>query len=148
MTISRQQAIKITTEIETAVNAILASHNLTSSGVKTTYGDMYQIKISASEFIQAGTGVNMGSPEAQAFLYNAKRYGITNPEECFAETIHINGKEYALLGYKPRSTKRPFVLRDCADGKTYVFPRDVVRNFPSYNRDEDFVNRSLTEYSL
>lgn len=144
MAITRQQAITITKEIETATNEILTKHNLVPSPPKTTYGDNYQIKITASELVTTGTGINMGSPEAQAFILNASMYGITNPEECFNETIHINGKEYALVGYKSRAPKRPFIMTDCSDGKTYVFPENIVREFPNYNKDNDMMNNALT----
>ena len=138
MDITRQQAIEISREIEAAIKPILAKHGLTLNSPKTTYGERYDYKITASRLVASDTGVNMASPEAKAFLRNANMHGITDAAKCFDQTIRINGKTYMLIGYKPRATKRPFILKDCADGKTYVFPNTSAKFFPTYDKETDY----------
>lgn len=40
--------------------------------------------------------------------------------------VDYKGKKYTLIGYKPRSRKYPFILKNLSNGNDYKFPVDLV----------------------
>lgn len=134
MKIDRNQAKTITNEIQDAIAGILASHGLTQDKINTKYGDIYRITIEASIHEVNGNGVNVNSREMENLKYYAQHHGIADIEADLAgETIHYGGKEWIPVGYKPRATKRPFIMKNVQDGKEYVFPDSIAAYFPSYD---------------
>ena len=53
------------------------------------------------------------------------RYHYRFPAYEIGATFKSNGHTFTLAGYKPRSSKRPFVANR-SDGKTYVFGWDAL----------------------
>ena len=139
--ITREQARNITAEIDAAIDAILAKHDLTKDKVRTTYGDEYSFKVTATVHNTDANGINQDSVEMSALRINAKLHGITDIESDLAgETIHVGGKDLIPAGYKPRATKRPFLMKDVADGKLYNYPASIARYFPSYQAEADYMS--------
>lgn len=54
----------------------------------------------------------------------AKVYGI-DPED-YGRAFKIRGKNFTLVGLKPRARKYPLIGRNGADGKLYKFPQQVL----------------------
>ena len=65
-----------------------------------------------------------GTPEADAFRVYCSRYGL-QPEDL-NKPFAWGGKQYALIGCKPRSTRFPLLGRG-PDGKVFKFPADIAR---------------------
>ena len=65
------------------------------------------------------------SPEAEDFHTYCARYGL-QPEDL-GKTFTWGGKQYVLVGCKPRSTRFPLLGRD-PDGKVFKFPIDIAGN--------------------
>lgn len=133
MNITRDQAKTITAEINAAIDQILANHGLNKDKVSTKYGDLYKITIEASIHQNSENGVNLSSREMDDLRYYARFHGITDIDTDITQIITVNGVDYAPAGYKPRATKRPFLMKSMQDGKTYIFPDTVARYFPSYD---------------
>jgi hypothetical protein len=64
-----------------------------------------------------------GSPEAEDFHACCVRYGLQG--EDLNKTFTWGGKQYVLIGCKPRSTRFPLLGRG-PDGKVFKFPVDIV----------------------
>ncbi|MGA2067061.1 MAG: hypothetical protein ABSG86_18935 [Thermoguttaceae bacterium] len=64
-----------------------------------------------------------GSPEAADFPFYCIRYGL-EPEDL-GKTFTWGGKQYELIGCKPRSTRFPLLGRNL-EGKVFKFPLDIV----------------------
>jgi len=59
------------------------------------------------------------TPEMTALRDNYKYLGI--PEEWLTATLVCpRGEEFKLVGYKPRATKRPFIIKDVHSGAKYA----------------------------
>jgi hypothetical protein len=144
MGITREQSKTISAEIKAAAEQILTKHGLTIDKTMSHYGAGFDIKITASTHTIDDNGINTNSREMDALKYYAAAYGITNIEADIAAPIHINGKDYIPAGYRTRASKQPFIMRDIATGKDYVFPAAVVKYFPSYDPTQGYLNPSPT----
>ena len=59
------------------------------------------------------------TPEMTALRENYKYLGI--PEDWLTATLVCpSDKEFKLIGYKPRATKRPFIIEDVHSGAKYT----------------------------
>jgi hypothetical protein len=145
MSITRQQAKTVTEDIQAAIAGVMAKHGLTVDKVSTTYGTEYAFKVKASVHQVNDDGINVNSAEMDHLKYYGPMYGIMDVESDIAgESIHIDGREYRPAGYKPRASKRPFLMKCLSDGKDYVFPASVVKYFPSYDATQGFMNPANT----
>ena len=64
-----------------------------------------------------------GSPEAEDFRIYCSRYGLE--VEDLNKPFTWGGKQYVLIGCKPRSTRFPLLGRS-PDGKVFKFPADIA----------------------
>jgi hypothetical protein len=64
-----------------------------------------------------------GSPEAEDFRICCSHYGLQ--AEDLNKTFTWGGKQYVLVGCKPRATRFPLLGRG-TDGKMYKFPVDIA----------------------
>jgi hypothetical protein len=148
MDISRAAAKAITTEIDTAVKAILDKHGLTAGQVKTNYGYQYKYTITASIPVVNDDGFDIGTPEAQMFLICAQSHGFPNPQDTLGKEFTANGKRFIVTGYNSRAPKFPFLGKNLADGSGVKFPTSWAKHFPGYDRTCDmhlpFSQRVLT----
>lgn len=142
MDITRQNAIEITNEINEALAAIASKRGLTFTLGRTTYGEQYQLKLTAFTNETNEVGLNLSNPDVKAFLRNAQHYGVMDPEMALATPVIVKGEEYQIVGYKPRSTKRPFILKKKSDGKSFVFSDGAASHMATYNYKKDFVSNS------
>jgi hypothetical protein len=142
MDITRQNAIDITNEINEAIAAIALKRGLTFKLGRTTYGPEFNVKITAFTNETNESGFNVNSPEVKAFLHNAHSHGITNPETALATPVVVKGEEYQIVGYKPRATKRPFIMKKISNGKSYIFPDGAARHMATYDYKKDFMSDS------
>jgi hypothetical protein len=98
MTVSKEEAREITSEIEIAVNAILAKHEATP--------------VTLDE-----NGVNTSSKEALVYL--SSRWMFDLPENLLGKKVVINGKSYTFAGISPTRTKYPFAFKDDAGAEWF-----------------------------
>lgn len=123
--ITRQQAQAITEEISEAVTAILSKHGLAEPKIKTTYGDYYQFKVQAAPLEEGANGVNLNSPEAQAYLLDAKYDDDLDPDALGRE-FTVQGRTFVFTGSLTRGKKFVYAARG-EDGRTYKFTSDIRR---------------------
>jgi hypothetical protein len=97
-------------------------------GVKIRFGnasyDPTGIATFKMEVSQVTEGGEVMSKEAAALDAVCKQMGI---DSVRGDIIQFGGKSYQIVGYKPRSTKRPFVVKDGA-GKMYLLPEAAVKS--------------------
>lgn len=138
MNISKQQAEQISSEIDSAIAAILEKHGLQRGKRSIQYGDLFTYKVEASALIQGENGVNLGSKEAQAWIVNGSLYGFTDPKAALGQEFTWAGKQFIFIGLRPRSKKSPVIARSAADGKEYVMGGRALRLLPGYDASIDY----------
>lgn len=67
-------------------------------------------------------GVDL-TKQALDFLKYAKLLGLK--ESDLGRKFNVKGVEFMLCGYKPRSSKLPFVAKK-TDGEEFVFPKEFI----------------------
>lgn len=92
-----------------AGNATFTDNNITFKLQLSTIGD---------------NGLTM-TKEAEDFKRYAFEHGLS-ADKLFAE-FTIGHKTYTLLGYKPRSTRYPFIAKCHSTGQTYKLPEHSVK---------------------
>lgn len=96
-------------------------------GVKITFGngsftpDNASLKMEIAGITSEGV---VKTKEATDFERYASAFGL-KPEDL-GTTFTYNGKEFKLIGAKPRSTKFPLLAVNLKNGKTYKLPKDAV----------------------
>ena len=68
------------------------------------------------------------TPEMTALRDNYKYLGV--PEEWLTATLVCpRGEEFKLVGYKPRATKRPFIIEDVHSGAKYTTSKNNLDRY-------------------
>lgn len=128
MSVSKQQAIELSKEIERFTKELFASHGLDVPKMSTRYGDQYKVTITTGSVELDESGINLASQEAVDFVRYAEMGLIDLPAEALGRTFrNPDGVEYVLAGYVPSRPKYPYVAKRVADGKSYKFTDHVVR---------------------
>lgn len=141
MEITKQKALKVTEEIKSAVEKILAENGLAAPKVKTTYGDLYKLVIETSVEEKDASGVNLKSAEAIYFTkfgFTAYTLGgnvaLTAPlGTVFSTTVKGSAKpkKYIFAGIASSRPKFPILTLEVGEdgkpnGKTMFFTESVV----------------------
>lgn len=82
--------------------------------------------------------------EADAFLAHAPLLGF-DKDDLFREFMK-DGSLYALMGYKTRATKNPFLVRELATDKNYVVNEHWIKSALDYPMGSG--DRGLTSADL
>ena len=118
MNVTREEAKVITGELEAAVNAVLAKHQLQGLPTKTGYGNNYSFKIEAVKVELGRNGVNLHSKEAMMLAVIGAYKGLTAAD--LGAKFNYGGKTWVLTGAR-NSAKTPLVCRG-DNGKSYCLP--------------------------
>lgn len=108
----------INADLSQALVAIAEKHGVqikVGSGSFTS--DNATVKVEIAAIASDGTAK---TKEATDFERYATSYGL-KPEDL-GKTFSYGGKEYTLVGAKPRSTKYPLLAKDNRSGKTFKLP--------------------------
>ncbi len=124
--VTKQQSRAITEEISEAVKAILSKHGLAAPEIKTTYGDYYQLRIKSTPLAEGPNGVNLNSPEAQAYARDAEWNDALDPN-ALGRKFDVRGEEFIFTGSLVRGQKYVYAATKVSDGKSYRFTRDIER---------------------
>lgn len=141
-TLTKSDVRIIGSEIDAAIDAVLARHGMERKPHRVTYsatGLTYKVECSVVNLSE--TGVNVSSPEAQGWLIVASMRGFADRDAAKAvlgTTFVSQGRTFTFLGYKTRSPKRPVVARCEQDGKTYVFTEQAIRLLSGYDVTTDY----------
>lgn len=120
MEISKEEAQKITAEIKSAAEAILARHGLTASPRTISgYGAHYTFKIEGFRSKLGRNGVDLGTKQAKFFVAAYAYNGLN--EGDLGAVFTAGGKEWKLIGARD-SGKHPLVAIMTSTGKTYNLP--------------------------
>lgn len=126
VSITRADAQAVSADVKAAVSAVLDKHGMRLGEVRTTYGDAYSFKFSASRVELGADGFDYGTPEAQEWLLYGKARGIEDPKAVLGRKFHANGDEYVFMGYRSRSPKYAVQAKRVADGKSFRFTEHVL----------------------
>lgn len=121
--ITKEQARTITAEITEAVKAIFESHGVEQTDYRVTYGERYELKLTAVTASRNELGVNENTPEARDYLDMASYYGLN--EGLLGVKFQSNGSTYQFIGLAPRSPKY-CILAKREDGQTVKFTQQAV----------------------
>jgi hypothetical protein len=119
--IDKATAQAVATEIQEAILAILAKHNLQESKTVWKYGEWFEMKVEAIAVERGLNGVNLASKEAMYYTkfgwtayddnYNASE--LTAP---LGTIFPMKGQNYAFAGIDPKKRKFPIYARRISDG--------------------------------
>jgi hypothetical protein len=115
--VSKQEAQEIAAELKAAAEEILLRHGYDMSMPRTKYGNVFEWKITASPVEAGPNGVNLNSPEAQAFNMYASLYGMDLG--LLGGTLDHKGETLTFIGVVPSRRKYPLAFRK-ADGSTIL----------------------------
>ena len=135
MTISKTLAVEITNEIDQAVKAILAKHNLQLLKQSTKYGDEFNYTVKAVAVDLNDSGVNVNSPEALNWIAVGNTYGFKFPLDVLGGIFVNAGKEYKFVGINLRKEKFPLSAIEVATGQSYGFPLKALMQLPEFDVD-------------
>jgi hypothetical protein len=126
--ITSQQARLLTEEIEKLVGPIFEKHGFEAPSTKTTYGDRYAVKFESTPFEEGAGGVNLNSPEAKAYVMEARYSDGKLDPEALGREFTVRGETYIFLGSAPRRPKYPYSAKRQRDGKVFKFTREIERH--------------------
>jgi hypothetical protein len=131
MSVSKETALSVTTEIDKAVRDILAKHGLEAGKTTHGYGEWFEFKITASSVELGLNGVNLATKEATyytKFGYTAYLGGDSDftgtPLKAVLGT-RFQG-DYFFAGIDAKKRKNPVVAIDRKTGKTVFFPETII----------------------
>ena len=127
MTISKQKAADIMTELGPLIEATLKRHGLDAPKLTWKYGSWFELKATSSVIEEGLNGVNLGSPEAQYFT----RFGYMTMngvklEAPLGTIFSIKGDNYQFIGIAAKRSKYPIVTKRMSDGQISFWPDGVV----------------------
>jgi len=119
----RQTLRSLRVDLDTAMATIASKYGIQLSAGNISFtSETATIKVAAG-IIKNGTVV---TPEAKAFDRYKSLVGLGNLN--VGDTINIQGKEYTISGYKPRSKNAVTVHRD---GRGYKVSVDMIKSYNS-----------------
>jgi hypothetical protein len=137
MAITVNQLELIRKEINDAIAAVAAKHNMTMSLGKITYDEVsFKSEIKATVISTDGTDLKARND----WDHYCKLFWLKS--EDFGKTFVDAGETYTICGVKPRNTKFP-ILAKSIKGVTYKFPDDVIRKH--LNRTIDVSNVTVID---
>ena len=133
MSISKETASAVHKEIDEAVKAILAKHNLQVEKVSTGYGEWFDYKVTATPIALGLNGVNLSSRDATYFT----KFGFTaylGGDDDFTGTqltavlgTRFHG-DYYFAGVDAKKRKNPIVALDSKTGRIVYFQESIIPN--------------------
>lgn len=122
--ITRALLRTIRTDAEAALLDVAAKHGVqltVGNGSFARDGSNAHLKLEIAGIADSG---EVMTKEATDFKRYASNFGL-KPEDL-GTTFTFNGKQFKLLGCKPRNHKFPLIAENTKNGKTYKLPKDAV----------------------
>ena len=123
--ITRTLLRTIRTDAEAALLDVAKKHGVqltVGNGSFARDGSNAHLKLEIAGIADSG---EVMTKEATDFKRYASSFGLT-PEDL-GTTFKYNGKEFKLIGCKPRNHKFPLIAENTKNGKTYKLPKDAVK---------------------
>ena len=126
--ITPQKIQEMRKDIDEALKAVAEKHNCTIHAGSANYtSESFNIKLEVVENSSDGSTVTKEELDWKA---NASLFGLD--VDLLGKTVKIQGKDYEIVGLKPRSRKYPVLGKDLSNGKTYKFPAEFLKNPTSF----------------
>ena len=113
-------------DLEAALVAVAQKHGVTLTLGTCRYSptDAHYTRLSVNlpTGKENGVGVN---PDAAMFIKYAEMYGVQ--ESDLGRIIRIQGKEFQLVGLKPKRSKYPFLAKLVSTGTVYKLAQSQVK---------------------
>ena len=124
--ISRALAVTVQKEIGDAARAIFEKHGLEFAGVRASYGDDLNVKVTGHLVQLDESGVNRADPEVVAYERYADVFRL--PKDGIGKTFRSNGHTFTVAGLNPKARSMP-VIATREDGKKFKFAAENVSLF-------------------
>ena len=131
MSVSKETAQAVASELDKAVRDILAKHGLQAGKTSMGYGEWFDFKITATSLELGLNGVNLATREAtyyKKFGYTAYLGGdndFTGTELTAVLGTRFQG-DYFFAGIDSKKRKNPVMAIDRKTGKTVFFPETII----------------------
>ena len=131
-------------EIESALKPVSERYGINIRTGNISYSaNQCSIKLECSVLGEDGDPVHK---EADTFLMWADLLGMK--KEDLNKKFRVGTKEYILIGYAPRKSKYPFVVKSTADGKMYGLAESSVKKALGYTDSIKNNLQTMREVSL
>ena len=109
--------------LDAALAKVAAEHGISLSAGNISFtAETATIKVNAGVIGSGGVAV---TKEAQAFDQYKNLVGLGDLN--VGDTIYIQGDEYTIAGYKPRSKKAPVLVKSVKNGGSYKVSIQMVK---------------------
>lgn len=125
MEVEKDVALRITSEISSAVEEILKKHGFTPPKIRTTYGDIYKVSFESTPETIDESGINVTSKEAVAYNRFYSSYDMPPGLLGTKFTAHtkFGADEFTFVGIATSRSKYPIVAKS-SDGATVYFTKN------------------------
>ena len=112
--------------LDAALAKVAAEHGISISAGNISFtSETATIKLNAGVIGSGGVAI---TKEAQAFNQYKNLVGLGSLN--VGDSVNIQGKQYTITGYKPRSKRSPMVIENGA-GRSYKVSVDMVKQYNS-----------------
>lgn len=122
--VNRAECQELAEELRAAAEQVFLKHGYALDGSKAKYGSFFEWNVKASPVEMGPNGVNLNSPQAQAFTRWAASFGMT-PEQL-GGTMEMKGETLTFVGVEPKRRKYPLVFRR-PDGSEVLYTEGVAK---------------------
>lgn len=120
---TRQNLKELLADMDAAMKEVAKKHGLSWEGGNWTfYADNVKVK---GTFVTAGQDGTVETIAMKDFKKYCVLHGLEKTD--LGRTFKIQGKEFTICGWKPKSYKRPILASN--GEKTYKFDVDTVKTF-------------------
>ncbi len=129
-TLDRTTVKSIADDVMTALEAVAAKH-----GIKFSYKGGRFSSTNVTYKIEAATigdGGVVVTGERDAFTKHAELFGLKS--EWLDKTFNQGGHVYTIVGLSTRKHKNPVMCKQASNGKTYIFPVDLIKLYMNLNK--------------
>ena len=112
--------------LDAALAKVAAEHGISISAGNISFtSETATIKVAAGII---GSNGRAASPEAKAFDQYKRLVGLGDLN--VGDSVNVQGKQYTITGYKPRSKKSPVCIEN-AKGQGYKVSVEMIKNYNS-----------------
>jgi hypothetical protein len=122
----RQSLRALRVDLDSAMASIASKYGIELSAGNISFtSETATIKVAAGII---GSNGRVATPEAKAFDQYKRLVGLGDLN--VGDSVNVQGKQYTITGYKPRSKKSPVCIEN-AKGQGYKVSVEMIKNYNS-----------------
>lgn len=122
----RQSLRALRVDLDSAMASIASKYGIELSAGNISFtSETATIKVAAGII---GSNGRAATPEAKAFDQYKRLVGLGDLN--VGDSVNVQGKQYTITGYKPRSKKSPVCIEN-AKGQGYKVSVEMIKNYNS-----------------